>query len=252
MPRYRLDIEYDGAGYAGWQRQDDHPSIQQAIETAISGFCGETVGVRGAGRTDAGVHALGQVAHVDLDRVWPADTVRDAVNAHLQIAKERIVILDARLAPDDFDARFSAVMRHYVYRIVCRRAPLVIDRNRALWSPRPLDVAAMHEAAQTLIGRHDFTTFRSAQCQAKSPVRSLDRLDVIAGTEPGSIEIHASARSFLHNQIRSFAGTLRLVGEGKWTAGDVETALAARSRKACGPVAAPEGLYFRKVEYPAD
>jgi tRNA pseudouridine38-40 synthase len=250
MPRYRLDIEYDGAGYAGWQRQEDQPSIQQAIETAVYGFCGETVAIRGAGRTDAGVHALGQVAHLDLDKPWPDDTVRDAINAHLQMACERIVVLAANRVSDDFDARFSALRRHYLYRIICRRAPLVIEKNRALWSPRPLDWAAMHEAAQRLVGRHDFTTFRSMQCQANSPVRSLDRLDVRPGAADGLIEIHATAQSFLHNQIRSFAGTLRLVGEGKWNADDVEAALAARSRKACGPVAAPEGLYFLKVDYP--
>ncbi|WP_420406734.1 tRNA pseudouridine(38-40) synthase TruA [Hoeflea sp.] len=252
MPRYRLDIEYDGTGYAGWQRQDDNPSVQQAIETAILGFCGETVSLRGAGRTDAGVHATGQVAHVDLEKAWPADTVRDAVNAHLQMARERIVILAAQEVPADFDARFSATRRHYVYRIICRRAPLVLEKNRALWSPRQLDVEAMHAAAQRLVGRHDFTTFRSVQCQAKSPVRSLDRLDVVRGAQEGLVEIHATARSFLHNQIRSFAGTLRLVGEGKWSADDVEAALQARSRKACGPVAAPEGLYFLRVDYESD
>ena len=251
MPRYRLDIEYDGTGYAGWQRQDDHPSIQQAIETAILGFCGQTVSIRGAGRTDAGVHALGQVAHVDLEKVWPDDTVRDAINAHLQMARERVVIISASQVEDGFDARFSALKRQYIYRIICRRAPLVIEKNRALWSPKPLDIAAMHEAAQSLVGRHDFTTFRSMQCQANSPVRSLDRLDVVAGATDGLIEIHASARSFLHNQIRSFAGTLRLVGEGKWNSADVISALAARDRKACGPVAAPGGLYFRSVDYPS-
>ena len=250
MPRYRLDVEYDGTGYAGWQRQDEHPSIQQAIETAILGFCGETVSIRGAGRTDAGVHALGQVAHVDLVKTWPDDTVRDAINAHLQMARERVAIIAARQVDDEFDARFSALKRHYVYRIICRRAPLVIEKNRAMWSVKPLDIAAMHDAAQVLVGRHDFTTFRSVQCQANSPVRSLDRLDVMAGAQDGLIEIHASARSFLHNQIRSFAGTLRLVGEGKWTTADVEAALGARNRKACGPVAAPEGLYFRAVDYP--
>ncbi|MEP3437977.1 MAG: tRNA pseudouridine(38-40) synthase TruA [Hoeflea sp.] len=250
MPRYRLDIEYDGTGYAGWQRQEDQPSVQQAIETAIRGFCAETVSIRGAGRTDAGVHALGQVAHADLAREWPGDTVRDAVNAHLRMARERVVILSASRVADDFDARFSALCRHYIYRIICRRTPLVLESNRALWSPRQLDATAMHEAAQRLVGRHDFTTFRSVQCQANSPVRSLDRLDVVAGNADGLIEIHASARSFLHNQIRSFAGTLRLVGEGKWSADDVEAALAARSRKACGPVAVPHGLYFRAVDYP--
>ena len=251
MPRYRLDVEYDGTGYAGWQRQDEHPSIQQAIETAILGFSGETVRIRGAGRTDAGVHALGQVAHVDLEKSWPDDTVRDAINAHLQMARERVSIITASQVDEAFDARFSALKRHYVYRIICRRAPLVIEKNRALWSPKPLDVAAMHEAAQRLVVRQDFTTFRSVQCQANSPVRSLDRLDVIHGASEGLVEIHASARSFLHNQIRSFAGTLRLVGEGKWSAEDVEAALAARDRKACGPVAAPEGLYFHSVDYPA-
>ncbi len=250
MPRYRLDIEYDGTGYAGWQRQDNHPSIQQAIETAILGFSDETVSIRGAGRTDAGVHALGQVAHADFEKTWPADTVRDAINAHLHMARERVVILAARQVDDAFDARFSALKRHYVYRIICRRASMVLERNRALWSAKPLDVAAMHDAAQRLVGRHDFTTFRSMQCQANSPVRSLDRLDVVEGNAEGLIEIHASARSFLHNQIRSFAGTLRLVGEAKWSADDVEAALLARSRRACGPVAAPEGLYFRAVEYP--
>jgi len=250
MPRYRLDIEYDGAGYAGWQRQDNHPSVQQAIETAILGFCGETVRVYGAGRTDAGVHALGQVAHVDLVKDWSCDKVRGAINAHLAMTRQRIVILSASRVADDFDARFSALRRHYIYRIICRPVPLVLERNRALWSPKPLDAAAMHEAAQRLVGRHDFTTFRSVQCQANSPVRSLDRLDVVRGGMEGLIEIHAGARSFLHNQIRSFAGTLRLVGEGKWSADDVEAALAARSRKACGPVAAPEGLYFRSVDYP--
>ncbi|MDP2120761.1 MAG: tRNA pseudouridine(38-40) synthase TruA [Hoeflea sp.] len=250
MPRYRLDIEYDGSGYAGWQRQDKHRSIQQTVETAILGFSGETVIVRGAGRTDAGVHALGQVAHVDFEKLWPVDTVRDAINAHLQMARERVVILAASQVDETFDARFSALKRHYVYRIICRRVPLVLEKNRAMWSPRPLDAGAMHAAAQRLVGRHDFTTFRSVQCQANSPVRSLERLDVVAGSVDGLIEIHASARSFLHNQIRSFAGTLRLVGEGKWSADDVEAALAARSRKACGPVAPPEGLYFRAVEYP--
>ncbi|KGF68189.1 pseudouridine synthase [Hoeflea sp. BAL378] len=252
MPRYRLDIEYDGSGYAGWQRQEDQPSVQQAIETAIHGFCGETAVIRGAGRTDAGVHALGQVAHVDFEKQWPGDTVRDAINAHLSMARERIAILAARQVAEDFDARFSALRRHYIYRIVCRRSPLVLEKNRALWSPKPLNAAAMHEAAQRLVGRHDFTTFRSVQCQAASPVRSLDRLDVVAGATEGLIEIHATARSFLHNQIRSFAGTLRLVGEGKWSADDVAAALAARSRKACGPVAAPDGLYFRAVDYPED
>jgi len=250
MPRYRLTLEYDGTPYVGWQRQENGPSVQQAVETAVAGFCGETVLVRGAGRTDAGVHARGQVAHVDLARNWSEDTVRDAVNAHLKLAGEAVSVLDAAKVDPAFDARFSAVARHYLYRIVNRRAPLALERGRAWLVPRPLDHAAMHAAAQVLVGRHDFTTFRSIQCQAKSPVRTLDRLDVTRDGEV--VEIRASARSFLHNQIRSFAGTLKEVGEGKWSLADIERALAARDRAACGPVAPPEGLYFMQVDYGPD
>lgn len=249
MPRYRLTVEYDGTGYAGWQRQDGPASIQQALETAVRGFCGETVSIRGAGRTDAGVHARGQVAHFDLSRDWPAETVRNAVNAHLGMAGERVAVIEAATVTDDFDARFSARKRHYLYRFICRRAPLVLERDRAWWIPKPLDAEAMHEAAQALVGHHDFTTFRSIQCQAKSPVKSLDRLDVLTNPQDGTIELYASAQSFLHNQIRSFAGTLKLVGEGRWTKADVKTALEARDRKACGPVAPPCGLYFISVDY---
>jgi tRNA pseudouridine38-40 synthase len=247
MPRYRLTIEYDGTPYAGWQRQDNGHSVQAAIEQAITGFCGEAVTIRGAGRTDAGVHALGQVAHVDLQKDWPDDTVRDAVNAHLVKAGETVVVIEAHRAADDFDARFSATARHYLYRIVNRRAPLAVERHRAWWVPRHLDHEVMHEAAQRLVGRHDFTTFRSVQCQARSPVKTLDRLDVARYGE--AIEIRASARSFLHNQVRSLAGTLKQVGEGRWTADDVTAALEARDRAACGPVAPPEGLYLIRVDY---
>ena len=248
MPRYRLDIEYDGSAYAGWQRQAGQHSVQQAIETAIHAFCGEQVSIRGAGRTDAGVHALGQVAHVDLAKDWPADTVRDALNAHLGLAGEAVSILSAGNAHDDFDARFSATARHYLYRIVNRRARLAIDSKRAWWVPKPLDADAMAEAAQTLLGRHDFTTFRSIHCQAKSPVRTLDRLDVTRDGE--DIAIRASARSFLHNQVRSMVGTLKRVGEGAWTAADVKAALDAADRARCGPVAPPDGLYLTRVDYP--
>ena len=178
MPRYRLDIEYDGTPYAGWQRQTGQHSVQAAIEQAFFGFCGEQVSLRGAGRTDAGVHAAGQVAHVDLAKDWPADTVRDAVNAHLRMAGETVSITAAALAAEDFDARFSATARHYLYRILNRRAPPALEKNRAWWVAASLDAEAMHEAAQTLVGRHDFTTFRSIHCQAKSPLRTLDRLDV--------------------------------------------------------------------------
>lgn len=249
MPRYRLDIEYDGSAYAGWQRQADQPSVQQAIEQAILGFSGETVSIRGAGRTDAGVHGLGQVAHVDLTKDWANDTVRDAINAHLGQAGETVAILAARDVASDFDARFSATARHYLYRIVNRRSRLAIDAHRAWWVPKPLDADAMHEAAQVLVGRHDFTTFRSIHCQAKSPLRTLDRLDV---TRDGDvIEIRASARSFLHNQVRSMTGTLKRVGDGAWTAGDVKAALEAADRSRCGPVAPPDGLYLTQVDYPA-
>jgi tRNA pseudouridine38-40 synthase len=247
MPRYRLDIEYDGSPYAGWQRQDGPRSVQAALEQAIAAFCGEAATLRGAGRTDAGVHALGQVAHLDLAREWPADTVRDAVNAHLANAGETVAVLASVLVDDDFDARFSAVRRHYLYRIINRRGPLALERRHAWWIPKPLAAEAMHEAAQTLVGRHDFTTFRSAQCQAKSPVKTLDRLDVVRTGD--AIEIRATARSFLHNQVRSMVGTLKRVGEGAWSAGDVRAALEACDRSACGPVAPPDGLYLVQVDY---
>jgi tRNA pseudouridine38-40 synthase len=247
MPRYRLDIEYDGSPYAGWQRQDGPRSVQAALEQAVAAFCGEAATLRGAGRTDAGVHALGQVAHLDLAREWPADTVRDAVNAHLANAGETVAVLASGLVDDDFDARFSAVRRHYLYRIINRRGPLALERRHAWWIPKPLAAEAMHEAAQTLVGRHDFTTFRSAQCQAKSPVKTLDRLDVVRTGD--AIEIRATARSFLHNQVRSMVGTLKRVGEGAWSAGDVRAALEACDRSACGPVAPPDGLYLVQVDY---
>jgi tRNA pseudouridine38-40 synthase len=247
MPRYRLTVEYDGSDYVGWQRQDNGPSIQGAIEKAVLSLTRETVSIRGAGRTDSGVHARGQVAHLDLTREWKSYTLQNALNAHLALAGERVSILDVAEAPGDFDARFSAIRRHYLYRIVSRRSPLALEARRAWWVPKPLDHDAMHEAAQRLVGHHDFTTFRSAHCQATSPLRTLDRLDV---TRVGElIEIRATAQSFLHNQIRSFAGSLKLVGEGKWTPGDLQTALEARDRKACGPVAPPDGLYFMRVDY---
>lgn len=249
MPRFRLDIEYDGSAFAGWQRQTGQRSIQEAIEDAIKAFCGEDVSIRGAGRTDAGVHATGQVAHVDLAKDWPADTVRDALNAHMGLAHDAVAILAARQVGGEFDARFSATARHYVYRIVNRRARLALEAKRAWWVPKPLDTDAMHGAAQHLVGRHDFTTFRSIHCQANSPLRTLDRLDV---TRVGDvIEIRSSARSFLHNQVRSMAGTLKRVGEGAWTPQDVKDALAAADRARCGPVAPPDGLYLVAVDYPA-
>ncbi|TPJ45084.1 tRNA pseudouridine(38-40) synthase TruA [Mesorhizobium sp. B2-5-13] len=248
MPRFRLDIEYDGSLFAGWQHQADQPSVQQAIEQAIEKFCGEAVRLRAAGRTDAGVHATAQVAHVDLAKAWPDDKVRDAINAHLQVAGARIVILKATIAPDDFDARFSAIGRHYLYRILNRRAPSALEKGKVWWVPKRLDAAAMHEAAKLLLGRHDFTTFRSTQCQANSPVRTLERLDVSRTGDV--IEVRASARSFLHNQVRSMVGSLKRVGEGGWTSGDLKTALEARDRAACGQVAPPDGLFLIGVDYP--
>jgi tRNA pseudouridine38-40 synthase len=247
MPRYRLDIEYDGTAYAGWQRQDGPATVQGVIEQAIKGFSGEDVTLRGAGRTDAGVHASGQVGHVDLAKIWRDDTVRDAINAHLQMAGEAVAILAARAVPEDFDARFSATGRQYLYRILNRRAPAALERNRVWVVQKKIDADAMHEAAHVLVGRHDFTTFRSLQCQASSPVRTLERFDVVRKGD--EIEIHAAARSFLHNQVRSMVGTIKRVGEGAWNAADVKAALEAKDRAACGSVAPPYGLYLTKVDY---
>ncbi|MER2536671.1 MAG: tRNA pseudouridine(38-40) synthase TruA [Rhizobiaceae bacterium] len=248
MSRYRLDIEYDGTPYAGWQRQAGQHSVQAAIEQAILAFSGETVTLRGAGRTDAGVHATGQVAHIDLTRDWAAEKVRDAVNAHLKLAGETVAVLAATAVDRDFDARFSAVARHYRYRILARKAPPALEKNRAWWVPVALDAAAMDRAAKQLLGRHDFTTFRSSQCQANSPLRTLDRLDVVRAGEV--IEVRTSARSFLHNQVRSMVGTLKRVGEGAWTAADMRAALDARDRAACAAMAPPRGLYLERVDYP--
>jgi tRNA pseudouridine38-40 synthase len=245
MPRYKLIIEYDGTPFVGWQAQDNGASVQSVLAYAIAAFASECVAVSGAGRTDAGVHALGQVAHIDLDKDWDNDTVRDAINFHLR--PQPVAVLSAEQVAADFDARFSAKKRHYLYRIVNRRADLTLDRNRAWRVPRSLDAAAMHEAAQLLVGRHDFTTFRAAECQAKSPLKTLDRLDV---TRDGDeLRIAASARSFLHHQVRSMVGSLVHVGDGKWRAADLACALAARDRSACGQVAPPHGLYLVRVEY---
>ena len=247
MPRYRLDIEYDGRAYAGWQRQADNHSVQAAIEQAVLKFSGDVITLRGAGRTDAGVHATAQVAHVDLTKAWADDKVRDAVNAHLQAAGETVAVLAARQVADDFDARFSATGRHYIYRILNRRAPAAIERGQVWWVPKRLDHEAMDEAAKVLLGRHDFTTFRSTQCQANSPLRTLERFEVRRLGD--TIEVAASARSFLHNQVRSMVGSLKRVGDGGWTAADLRAALDARNRAACGQVAPPDGLFLTGVDY---
>ncbi|MDO8422978.1 MAG: tRNA pseudouridine(38-40) synthase TruA [Parvibaculum sp.] len=245
MPRYKLTIEYDGSPFCGWQSQTGGGAVQDVLEAAIEKFCGQRLRVQAAGRTDAGVHALGQVAHVDLEQSVRADVLRDAVNAHMR--PHPVSIVEASEVDDTFEARFSATRRHYLYRIVNRRAPLTLDRGQAWLVHKPLDVDAMHDAAQALVGTHDFTTFRSVQCQAKSPVKTLDELSVARYGQ--DIEVTARARSFLHNQVRSLVGTLRLVGEGKWSRRDVEKALKAKDRAACGPVSPPDGLYLLKVDY---
>lgn len=243
--RYRLTIEYDGAPFVGWQRQDNGASVQGALEEAIFRLSGETVTVTGAGRTDAGVHALGQVAHVDLVKEFAPDKVRDALNHFLR--PRPAVVLEAQVAAPDFHARFSATARHYLYRILCRRPPPALEHGHVWHVVRELDAEAMDAAAQALVGQHDFTTFRAAECQAKSPVKTLDRLDVSrAGDE---VHVNASARSFLHHQVRSIVGSLKLVGEGKWSRRDMAAALKARDRSECGPVAPPEGLYLTRVDY---
>ena len=246
MPRYRLTLEYDGAPYCGFQAQADQPSVQGALERAIAAFCGEFVRVHVAGRTDTGVHATGQVAHIDLKKDWRADVVRDALNAHLVPAP--IAVIACEVAAPDFHARFSAIGRSYLYRIVDRRPPAVLERGRAFWVKNALDAGAMHDAAQRLLGTHDFTTFRDMQCQAKSPIRTLD----LAAAERVGAEVHLrfAARSFLHRQVRSMAGTLVEVGLGRWSADDVSRALAVAERRACGPVAPAHGLYLTGVDYP--
>jgi len=245
MHRYKLHLEYDGTPFVGWQMQENRPSVQSRLIEAVKAFSGEDVIPRGAGRTDAGVHALGQVSHFDLAKDWEPDKVRDALNA--QLRPDPISVLNCERAAEDFDARFSAKARHYLYRIVDRRAPLALERNRAWGVFRPLDAEAMHEAARTLIGNHDFTTFRSTECQAPSPVKTLDRLEISRHGEV--IRIEVSARSFLHNQVRSMVGSLKLVGDGRWTKRDLQQALEARDRNACGQVAPPCGLYLVKVDY---
>lgn len=245
MPRYKLLIEYDGGPFAGWQRQENAFSVQQAIEDAMERFVGEPVRLRCAGRTDAGVHATGQVAHVDIERPMRTDTVRDATNVHLK--PHPVTILSAEIVPDSFDARLSATRRHYTYRILDRRAGPALDRGRVWHVPYGLDHEAMHHAAQGFLGEHDFTTFRAAECQANSPIRTMDRFDVMRHSD--EIVVEANARSFLHHQIRSMVGALLPVGRGKWSARDIARILKAADRSLCPGLAPPCGLYLARVDY---
>ena len=245
MPRFKLILEYDGAPFVGWQRQENGVSVQEVVEDAVFAMTGERVPVQGAGRTDAGVHAAGQVAHLDLARDWTQFRLGEGLNAHL--AGHPVAVLDVDWVASDFDARRSALARHYRYRIVNRRAPLALDQARA-WRVKPrLDVAAMRLAAQALIGRHDFTTFRDVQCQAKSPIRTLDRLEIVR--EGDEIAVEASALSFLHRQVRSMVGSLVEVGTGRWIPADLKAALEAADRSRCGQVAPPQGLCLMRVDY---
>jgi tRNA pseudouridine38-40 synthase len=246
MTRYALTIEYDGRPFMGWQRQDHGPSVQEALERAVERMTGERVAVHAAGRTDAGVHALAMRAHVELKRKVAPFRLGEALNA--LVRPDPIAVLACEIVPDDWHARFSCIGRAYEYRIVTRRAPLTWEKGLAWRIPTPLDAAAMHEAAQRLVGRHDFTTFRSVHCQAESPVKTLDRLEVLREGE--RIRVIAEARSFLHHQVRSMVGCLALVGQGKWSADDLAAALAARDRAALGHNAPPDGLYFTGARYP--
>ncbi len=245
MQRYKLTVAYDGTDYCGWQRQPDHVSVQEVLEKAFKLFCGEDVTIIAAGRTDAGVHASGQVTHVDLSKVWRDDVVRDAVNQYL--VQERVAILKAEKVDKEFHARFSATSRHYVYKMLNRRSPPVVERGRVGHLTRTGEVAVMQAAAKHRLGRQDFATFRDAECQAESPVRNLDRFDVVAEGE--MVYFHLSARAFLHRQVRSMVGSLEHVGSGKWTAADLVKALEAKDRAACGAVAPSDGLYLDRVDY---
>jgi len=246
MPRYRLTIEYDGRPYHGFQAQGDLPSVQGSLERAVKGFSGETRRMHTAGRTDAGVHALGQVVHVDLEKTWRPEVVRDALNAHLM--PEPITVLEAQIAPEGWHARFSATERRYSYRILNRKSPPALERGRVWHVKKPLDADAMHQAAQALIGHHDFTTFRDLACQANSPMKTLDLATV--RREGEAVILDFASRSFLHRQVRSMTGTLAEAGVGRWSLADVKAALEARDRTACGPVAPADGLYLTGVSYP--
>jgi tRNA pseudouridine38-40 synthase len=245
VTRFKFTLEYDGSAFVGWQRQDNGMSVQQALEEAVFKTCGEVITAHAAGRTDAGVHATGQVAHVDVEKEFTADKLQAALNFHLR--PWPVAIITAEIAPPDFHARFSATGRAYLYRIINRRPPLALEEGRAWLVNTPLDASAMHEAAQVLVGKHDFSTFRASLCQAQSPVKTLTRLSVSRAGE--EIDIIAEARSFLHHQVRNIVGTLRLVGDGKWSKDNLRAALEARDRTKGGPTAPPQGLYLTGVKY---
>jgi tRNA pseudouridine38-40 synthase len=252
MPRYALKIEYHGGPFAGWQRQAGQPSVQEAVETALRKLEADAPGIAAAGRTDAGVHARGQVAHCDMGRQWDPFRLSEALNFHLK--PDPIAVLAVARVADDWHARFSAMERRYLYRLVARRAPMTMERGLVWRVGHPLAAEPMREAAAHLIGRHDFTTFRSVQCQAESPVKTLDALEIeeVALPHGAEFRFRVRARSFLHNQVRSLVGTLERVGAGSWSPEDVKDALEARDRAACGPVAPPEGLCLESVGYPVD
>ena len=247
MARYKISIEYDGSNFHGWQRQVEYSSVQHSIEEAIEYFCQHKVALFGAGRTDAGVHALSQIAHFDMEKQWPTNKLFEAINGILRQRGDLISIINCQAVDDDFDARFSATMRYYRYHIVNRRAPLALNNARSWWVRFPLDHEAMHEAAQLLVGHHDFTTFRSIKCQAKSPLRTLQNLDVERHGE--EIIIQTASRAFLHNQVRSIVGSLKAIGDGKWVKEDLVKALAAKDHRECAAVAPACGLYLVKVDY---
>lgn len=252
MPRYALKIEYHGGPFAGWQRQAGQPSVQEAVETALRALEPEAPGIAAAGRTDAGVHATGQVAHADLSRDWDAFRLSEALNWHLKPAP--VAVVAAARVPDDFHARFSATERRYLFRLIARRAPLTHDKGLVWQVLNPLDADAMRDAASHLIGRHDFTTFRSALCQSASPVKTLDEITIeeIALPQGTEYRFRLRARSFLHNQVRSIVGTLERVGAGAWRPERVKDTLEAKDRATCGPVCPPQGLYLTGVSYPED
>ncbi len=246
MPKYKLTIEYDGSPFCGWQQQAAQPSVQQSIAEAILKFCGEKVTVNGAGRTDTGVHATGQVAHIILSKAWPLETIKKAVNFHLKPLP--VAILDVEEVANEFDARFSAIKRYYRYDLIYRQAPLTFNKGLIWQIYYPLDIELMHQEAQCLVGKHDFTTFRASHCQSKSPVKTIDKITVTENA--GLISIHVEALSFLHNQIRSITGCLKDIGTGRWEQGRLEQALLSAKREECAAIAPPHGLYLTRVDYP--